>query len=248
MKYGIQLYLFRDYCTDTEGVSRTIRQLAEMGYDSIEFHGSAIAPAQEMRRVIAENCITPLNVHIDFDVWRKEWQKGVDRAAEAGLQAVTFGWIPPECRTPDEYSWVRDHLPVFARGCEERGLDIYYHNHDFEFSQHEGQLLLDWLIADAGSVKVQLDTFWAKYADFDPLETMEKYKEKLELLHIKDYVSLKPELQFCPIGQGDMDNESILRKVREAGLKYVISDLDNSTKDVFQTARESLIYLKKTTS
>lgn len=245
MKFGIQIFLFRDYCTDKEGIFNTIKRITKIGYDAIEFHGSAVTQEKELKRAIADSGMTPLNVHIDFDVWRKDWKKGIDNAAEAGFPAVTFGWIPPEHRTDEVYAWVKDTLPSFVQGCKERGLDIYYHHHDFEFGQYDGKLLLDWLLADTDDVKIQLDTFWVKYAGFDPLEAMDKYKEKLELLHIKDYVGMRPELQCCPLGQGDMDNQPILHKALEFGIEYIISDLDNSTKDVFQTAEESLAYLKQ---
>lgn len=68
------------------------------------------------------------------------------------------------------------------------GFTFGYHNHDFEFETFENQTGFDLLFeqTDPDLVKVELDCYWASYAEHDPLKILEKYQDRVVSLHIKD--------------------------------------------------------------
>jgi sugar phosphate isomerase/epimerase len=126
-----------------------------------------------------------------------------------------------------------------------------YHNHDFEYEKVEGVYVLDMLLQNNPRVSLELDTFWAHYCGFNPIEQMENHANRIKLLHIKDYlrfekpyVDMSRDLRFCALGTGKMNNDPILEQAERMGVQWIVADLDNSPIDSLETARISLEYLK----
>jgi sugar phosphate isomerase/epimerase len=71
-----------------------------------------------------------------------------------------------------------------------RGLKFGYHNHSMEFVTVPGtdQKYLDFLIANTDPDKVffQMDVFWTTFGKQDPVAYLQKYPDRIKVLHIKD--------------------------------------------------------------
>ncbi|MFH0842520.1 MAG: sugar phosphate isomerase/epimerase [Bacteroidota bacterium] len=71
-----------------------------------------------------------------------------------------------------------------------RGLKFGYHNHSMEFVTVPGtdQKYEDFLIANTDPDKVffQMDVFWTVFGKQDPVAYLQKYPDRIKVLHIKD--------------------------------------------------------------
>jgi sugar phosphate isomerase/epimerase len=71
-----------------------------------------------------------------------------------------------------------------------KGLKFGYHNHSMEFVTVPGtdQKYLDFLIANTDPDKVffQMDVFWTTFGKQDPVAYLQKYPDRIKVLHIKD--------------------------------------------------------------
>lgn len=96
-----------------------------------------------------------------------------------------------------------------------RGLKFGYHNHSFEFATVPGtdQMYEDFLIANTDPDKVffQMDVYWTVFGEQDPVAYLQKYPDRIKVLHIKDdYV----------IGEsGNIDFEAIFNQFYKNGYK-----------------------------
>ncbi|MBR2805926.1 MAG: sugar phosphate isomerase/epimerase [Oscillospiraceae bacterium] len=249
MKIGYQLYSALKKCGDAEGLKDVIRQIAEMGYDGVEFFNYAGIPAGEMKELLDSLGITAINSHVYIPRWENNADLEIGYAVALGMKWITIPYIPPEERTEETYLKLCRNIPVWSKECMNRGITLCYHNHDFEYTPYKEGLLLDRILESSDDLMLEMDTFWVKYAGFDPISEMDKRRDRLPLIHIKDYLDLScfPPA-FTEIGTGHMENGSIIRCAEDLGVEWVIVEQDNSPIDELESARISIENIRKSIS
>jgi len=121
-----------------------------------------------------------------------------------------------------------DILKVLGKKCNEAGLKLLYHNHDFEFKANEnGVAPIDYLLEnlDPEYVNFQMDLFWVTKAGANPIAYFEKYPGRFKIWHVKD---MDDQGRFAPVGRGTIDFESILQQKSLSGMKYYMVEQDRT--------------------
>ncbi|MBT8204959.1 MAG: sugar phosphate isomerase/epimerase [Eudoraea sp.] len=121
-----------------------------------------------------------------------------------------------------------DILETLGKKCHEAGLELLYHNHDFEFMPDEnGVVPIDYLLEnlDPEYVNFQMDLFWVTKAGADPLAYFEKYPGRFKIWHVKD---MDDQGRFAPVGKGTIDFSRILEKKELSGMKYFMVEQDRT--------------------
>jgi sugar phosphate isomerase/epimerase len=154
-------------------------------------------------------------------------------ARKLGAKYVRLSWIPLE--GPWDHARVVMLADAFNRVGkvlhEVHGLEFCYHNHGYEFvpSPTHGTLM-DELIAltDPRFVSFELDILWAYVNGVDPVQLMQRYPDRIRLLHLRDsnpatVDAARPVLQSHPLalGEGQMGVEAILEAAQSAGVRYL---------------------------
>lgn len=244
MKIGYALYSAREECRDPESLFRTLQALAQMGYDGVEFYGYAGTPAAMLKKELEHCGIQGISTHIPAERWHFAPEE-FDYAAEAGIPFVTFPWLAPDARTRTVYDRLEEAFPRLIRLCAERGLRMQYHNHDWEFAK--GGRLMDSLLMCSPELMHEPDTFWMHYAGTEPCAYLRRRRDRIAMIHIKDYTSLR-EPRFCAIGEGLMDNAAIVKTAAELRIPWVIVELDDSPLPPLESAASSLRYVRSAVS
>ncbi len=86
-----------------------------------------------------------------------------DRLATVGCPLVIVPWMPEEDRrTADDVRRFAAELGEFAKRLAERGMQLGYHNHAFEFEPLDCATVWDVLLAELPpEVQLELDVYWA---------------------------------------------------------------------------------------
>ncbi len=240
-KIGYQLYSARDHCGTAKGLENTIRKIAAIGYDGVEFAGYSGLAATDVKKLLDECAIEAVNAHVPLDRWQDALDEEIAYAKEAGIPMITVPWLSPENRTAASYKHLAENLPGWVARVRASGLRAGYHNHDFEYERVNGKPALEILLESSPDLLYELDVFWAYYADFSPAGEMEKWKGRLGPVHIKDYTDMTTDPPvFCAIGRGMMDLAPVFAKAREMALDWLVVEQDNSVIDVFESAALSL--------
>lgn len=242
MKFGIQMYLFRNKHITKKQNLRTISKVAAMGWDCIELFGCQNIPADELLKAVGGcEIINPLMWHKNFSEEKLgktcEWLKGI------GAKSAAFSSIPvlhPDAAIYREYN---PKYKKIAKTMADNGLTLCHHNHREEYTVMDGKVGIDILLDGVSPYCLEIDTYWAKEAGIDPIDLMEERKEHLRYVHLKDKKA--GAKKFCALGDGKMNNRAIVEKARELGVEYVVLDLDNSDTDAFEAAKKSLEWLRK---
>lgn len=253
MKFGYQLFSALPLCQTKEGMISTMEKLSQLGYDGVEFFSYAGIPAEEMKALLERLHLKGFNSHVQLERWEKDPEGEVRYAAQAGIPCLTIPWLPPEMRNAEGYAKIKAMIPKLLSLCEKYGITLLYHNHHFEFDKTpEGRYVLEDILFADPALGLELDTFWAHYAGIDPAAYMEVQKERMKLIHIKDYLALDGgpvaggmEMPtFCAISTGKMNNQPIVDWAKANDIAWVCVEQDNSQIPELEAAALSIRALK----
>ena len=237
---GMTLYTVRDDMKkDPKGVLKTV---SEIGYKNIEatdyadrkFYG--MAPI-EFKNYVKSLGLNPLSTHqptANYD--------NIDNMI-ADVKAAGFKYlvipVPPmghfkynaatkTLGMDPDLDFVVKFLNTAGKKCQAAGLQLLYHNHDFEFKKDtNGIVPIEYFLTktDPQYVNFQMDLYWVTKAGADPTAYFEKYPGRFKIWHVKD---MDTQGRFAPVGTGTIDFARILAKKDVSGMKYYIVEQDNT--------------------
>lgn len=156
----------------------------------------------------------------------------------------------------------------------EEGMKFVIHNHYHEFQKIDGKYVLDYILenTDPEYVAFEIDTFWVMRGGADPIEIIKKVGNRLMAVHQKDFskTSTSPinvlanddgskfisretfggvinPLDFCEVGTGIMDIQSIIDAANEVGAEYIILEQDHTQLGQVESIKLSMENFKKYT-
>ena len=265
---GIQLYSVRDAMS--EDFAGTIKSIAAMGYDQVEFAGLFGHSAEEVKAICAEAGVTPISAHVAPTEVLKDIKGVVKTYAEIGCKYMAIPWMSEEFLPGGEkYPKFLEDIKTISAELKKYSMTLCYHNHDFEFKKVDGKYKLDILYADTdpADLQTEIDTCWANVGGEDPSEYIKKYIGRAPLVHIKDFVGQKSnnmygligggkteesneksaqQFELRPVGYGVQDVASIVAAAEAAGAESIIVEQDQPSmgKTPMECAQLSINYLR----
>ena len=236
---GLQLYTLRDLMAkDPVG---TLKNVADIGYKEVESFGYGDGKffgktPKEYATLLSDLGLSGPSGHYTTGKTTPDakgtltngWQQAVDDAAAIGQKYMVCAYLfPDERKTLDDYKQFVDLFNKSAEVCKKAGIQFCYHNHDFEFKPIDGQVPYDVLTSgtDKDMVQLELDLYWATFADQDPVALFDKHPGRFPLWHVKD-MEKTPERAFAPVGTGSIDFQRIFDAKDKAGMKHYFVEQD----------------------
>jgi sugar phosphate isomerase/epimerase len=260
---GLQLYTVRDAMQ--QDPAGTLAKVAQLGYNSVE--GATYTGTQKFyemepaafAKVLKQNGLIMPSSHYMLGQAMNNgqptqgtilhgWDKAVDNAAQAGVKYMVCAYlIDSERGTLDQYKQIAAHLNKAGERCKKAGIQLCYHNHDFEFVAQNGQLPYDILLkeTDKQLLKMELDLYWATKAGHDPLALFKAHPGRFPLWHVKDMDKTEKK-DFTEVGNGVIDFKKIFAARQLAGMQYYFVEQDRTPGDPFDSIKQSIGYIKKT--
>lgn len=263
---GYQIYSAREEAEkDLFGV---LKHVKELGYDGVEFAGMYDYTAEEIKKALDEAGIIGISAHVPLAVIEQDMFKTISDYKTIGVKYIAVPYTDDLCRPGGEkFAETLQLMTKFGRLCKEAGIQLLYHNHDFEFVKISGIYGLDFIYQaiDACTLKTEIDTCWVKYAGEDPAAYVRKYAGRCPVVHLKDYVGVKggknpyaligmeddsasPDeiaFEFRPVGHGCQDVPAIVEAGLESGAEWFIVEQDLSVgRPPLEACKMSIEYLK----
>jgi sugar phosphate isomerase/epimerase len=247
-KIGVQLYTIRgEIAKDAKG---SIRKVAELGFQEVEnfgyngkFYGM---DAKAYRDFLSETGLSAPSGHYLLNNLRNGWDKAVDDAATIGQKYMVLAFLMPnERKTADDYKKVAELLNKAGETCQKAGIQLGYHNHDFEFEKVGDTLPFDILMGqtDPKLVKAELDLYWAVKANQQPLDIFKKYPGRIALWHVKDMDNSEKK-NFTEVGNGTIDFKAIFKAHRKSGMTHFFVEQDICPGSPFDSIAKSITHIK----
>lgn len=252
MKIGAQLYTVRNQCKTLDDLDESLAKIAEIGYRHVQLSGICPYEADWMKRMLRKHGLKAEITHFPYAKIVGDTDATIAFHKKLKCKYIGLGSIPEfkknGSRIEDFEKFLTEIKPV-AEKIADSGLKFMYHNHNMEFSRHDGMTYLDMLCdaLPADICGITLDTYWVQAGGGDPAAYIRKLKGRLDCVHFKDmvYSGEDKAVRMAAIGDGNMNYPEILRACRGAGVKFAYVEQDNCyDEDPFDCLRRSYEYLK----
>ena len=247
---AVQLYSVRDEME--QDFYGTIKEMKELGYDGVEFAGLFGQNPEEIKAFCDEIGIVPISAHVPYYDMLEDPEKVLADYAEIGVKYVAVPYLTEECRPgTDGFAATVEGIRKIGEAAKKLGLQLLYHNHDFEFVKIGEEYALDVLYSTVPEdlLKTEIDTCWVNVAGVNPAEYVIKYTGRAPVVHLKDFrksgagqgklydlIGIDDEegaeeeessFSFMPVGHGMQDIPAILAACEDAGAEWVVVEQDN---------------------
>ncbi len=197
---GLQVYSLRGNMK--EDVAGTLKAIADMGYKNLElasysngkFYG--MEPA-EFRKLVEGLGMKITSSHLSKSLNKEDyagtmawWNEAIEAHNELGVPYMVLP-SPPialETATTADLDDMIAYLEDIGVNCNAVGIRFGYHNHKKEFLTVNDTVIYDYLVQKSDPTRVffELDVYWAQEGGANPVELINKYADRIPLLHIKD--------------------------------------------------------------
>ena len=258
---ALQVYSVRDVAE--QDFAGTMRKVKEMGYDGVELAGTYGMTAVEMKKILDEIGLELVSAHVNLDLMEDD--KILDDFAATGMKYIAIPWLTGP-KNPEELDATIKRIRNAGERCKARGMQMLYHNHDFEFEKINDRYILDAYYAEipADLLQTELDVCWVNVGGEKPPVYIRKYSGRAPIVHLKDFSGQKSEnmygliggaekkedvsnqFEFRPVGYGLQDIPSIIAAGDEAGSEWFVVEQDNPSmnRTAMECAEMSIRYLK----
>ena len=193
-----------------------------------------------------------------------EMKKMIEDAKYLDCDMFRIGAMPMEARFSLQAAVdFAKQADEYACQLKEHGIDLYYHNHHFEFARHDGKFLMDIIKENTQYLGFELDIHWIYRGGMDPVKFINQYAGHIRLLHLKDYrighmampegvdmstkegmmkayAAMNNIVEFAEVGEGTLDIPACIEAGLNGGSEYFLVEQDMTYgRDPFESLKIS---------
>ena len=225
-KTALQLWSVKEACA--EDFTKTLCEVADMGYEGVEFAGYYDVPAEVLRQLLDELQLEVAGSHIAIERLRDSFDEVVAYEKKIGNHRIVIPWLSYE--TTEEWLAVFEELRLLQAKLAAHDMTLIYHNHAHELLDFESFNVLVEMANHVPAIKFEVDTYWIAYGGLDVVEWLNTYQERIELLHIKELMGTGEARESTEIGQGVLPIKDYVAFAQKQEIEWLIVE-----QEAFQT-------------
>jgi sugar phosphate isomerase/epimerase len=243
----IQLYTLRDQLTaDYEG---TIRSVAAMGFPNVEPAGFPGTTPSAAAKLFKELGLKAPSAHCPLPIGDDK-NEIIETALELGHRYLITG-VPAGHK--DNYTSIDKVKAMAELYCQAadnaaaHGLQVGYHNHDWDFAELQDQQSYQIFLAHTPETVIwEADIFWVARAGIDPVGFLQEIGPRGKAIHFKDGHLTNRDINppFLPAGEGEVDLKAAASAAQYA--EYAAIEIDAYEGDMLAAVQKSYTYLTQT--
>lgn len=252
---AVQMYSLRDYTKTSSDFLESLKKIRQIGYQAVQLSaiGAMDGASPQVSAVEAKKYMDDLGIscsatHRSWDALSGNTEAEIEFHLTLGCNYAAIGGLPGRYESEGEQGYrqfLEDSAPVISR-LKESGIRFGYHNHSHEFRRiGQGKsTLYDILINAQVDFMLELDTYWAVHAGVNPVRILQQIPGRAPVIHLKDKeVIQKDGPVMAPVGEGNMDWDSILPACKNAGVEVYAVEQDICRRDAFDCMKSSYTFL-----
>jgi sugar phosphate isomerase/epimerase len=236
---GLQLYTLREALP--KNVKGVLKQISAAGFNEVETYGFSIKEGffgtspKDFKAIASDNGLIVPSGHYDFSSFVKEGSSdflkaSIEAANTLGSHYLTVPWLDESVRkSADDYKKIAFKLNEAAVLCQDAGIKLAYHNHDFEFKTFGNTTGYEILLkeTDTKLVNFELDLYWVVRSENDPLKLFKDNPGRFKMWHVKDMDKLKREWN-AEIGKGSINFKTIFAEAKKSGMEHFFVEQESN--------------------
>jgi len=226
---GLQLYSVRSECE--KDLPGTIKAVADIGYQGVEFAGYYDYSAKDLRKLLDDNGLKCCGTHAQLDtLLGDKLPKTIEFNKIIGNKYLIVPWLDPnKYNSVEGWKNAADMFNELAEKVEPHKMQVGYHNHSHEFKPVDGQVPWDIFFGNTRKdVIMQCDTGNAMIGGGEVIPYLKRYPGRAVTIHLKEYSATNKN---AIIGEGDIPWEELLNLCETiGGTKWYIIEEE---KDVY---------------
>lgn len=224
--FAFQLYSLHSI---DDPLPAVVERVGAAGFDAVEFAGLGDASVDELNDALVRADLSVAGGHVALEEIEDDPDAVAQTYRALGAGTVTVPWLDPEhFASRGAVEAAAGRLDEAAAALRDHDVALHYHNHDQEFVDLDGAPAIEALL-EASDVGWQVDLGWVGTAGGDPLGMLERYADRIDLAHLKDYDAARGEP--VEVGTGDLDLEATVRAVRDHDLDWLIYEAEGAPDD-----------------
>ncbi len=238
---SVQLYSVRDAIAE-QGYEKIIRDLAAMGYEGVEPAGYPGTTVQEAAKLFKELGLKSISSHTGLPLGDDK-QRILEEADCLGAKYMITGGAGPDAfESLDNIKATAERYNEAALVAREYGFKIGLHNHWKEMAIFDGKPGYRWFLDfTEPEVVFEVDTYWVKVGNLDPVETIKDMAERAPLIHLKDGSGVRED-PMVAVGSGIMPVAEIIKASTYS--ENFIVELDRCGTDMMKAMEDSIKFVK----
>lgn len=241
---AVQMFTLRE--ESGKDFAGTLRKVAELGFDGVEFAGYGGLTAKEVKALLDDLGLQAAASHVPLEQLENNLAQVIEDQKTLGSKYVVCPYLLPDRRSEEDYKALITILDEAGERCRREGITLCYHNHDFELDRlSDGRMALEAIFDDTDreNVKAELDVYWLTKAGEQPVQWINRYKNRTPLVHLKD-MTTDEEQFFAELGTGGVDIEAVLNLGEAADVEWWVVEQDVSRRTPFESIEISINYLQ----
>jgi sugar phosphate isomerase/epimerase len=251
-KFSLQTFTIRKYLKDRRKLKCALKSVKEMGISVLEV--ARVKFEEEKAKELKELCdsygLTIGSSQIKFDIIKKRFEEIVKIHKIWNCSYIAVSVIPYSflLKGEDGLKAFAAELDALGERLRKEGLYLLFHHHHFEFLKYKNKLGMDILMeyTEEQNVGLVIDTYWVQRGGKTPHEFIEKYKQRVKVVHMRDYKIKFSKFDLlpsdCEIGRGNLDFQKIVKACVNSGVEYMAIEQDSKTP--FVSIKKSVNALK----
>ncbi len=225
---AVQMYTLRN----AGSLEQQLKIVHDAGVDAVETVGTQNVSAEDLKQLLDRYSIKALSSHVQLADLRRDLDSVVAFNRSIGNTTLVVPYLDDKDRPTDAAGWTAlgQELGRISARARAKGMQLAYHNHDFELVDFNGRTGLELMFAAAGpDLQTELDLAWVARAGYDPAVMLEKFRSRIFAVHAKDNApkgQAENEGGFAAVGQGVLDWSAILPAAAGAGVQWYIVEHD----------------------
>ncbi len=240
MQIGLQMYSIRLLCE--QNYEKALEVAANAGYKGVEFAGFFDVSKEEMKNLLDKYGLVAAGSHTGYDLLANDLDNVIEYNKAIGNTRIICPGAHMQNR--EDVLGVAKLFKEISPKLKENGMQLFYHNHDFEFVKDGGEYLMDILANETtpDELRFEIDAYWVYKAGLCPIEYIKKHSDRVGIFHAKD----GNKQEGTVAGAGEVDLVGVVNLGKELGIEWAVVEaeagttIDEQCSDVIESAK----YLK----
>lgn len=215
MEYGLQLYSVRDLTKDN--FEEAVRKVAALGYSFVEPAGFFGRSAEQVRELLAETGLRLSGTHSSLNDLVNDYEGTLAFHKAIGNTNYIIPGYPTGSQA--EIDSFVEKVNALQPKLAAEGIALSFHNHAREFQVNpDGSVAYEQILYRT-NLTLEVDAYWAFVGMKNPVALMERVKDRLRFIHMKDGSA---DGHGTPLGMGEAPLADVYRKAIELGIPMVV--------------------------